>query len=127
MTVVKPDHTRKLLTTLLVLVLSVLACSQPLPDSSTTPVTTPTVSVETPDNSVVESADNTPIWRTTVARPVVNVRAKPDGPILDSLRAGASVEILECTKNWCRIKKPAGWVWRGCLSDNPAKLGCQAK
>lgn len=127
MTVVKAYNTRAILTTVLVLVLSVLACSQPLPSTPTTPVTTVLTTVRvttvTPDNT----SDNTPEWRAVVERPVVNVRAEPDGTVISQLRAGVSVEVLECTATWCRIAKPAGWVWRGCLSDNPKNLGCQAK
>jgi hypothetical protein len=127
MTVVKLYNTRKLRAALLVLVLSALACSVPVPASSTTAVTTPTVSTETPAITVVEDPDNTPVWRTTVVRPVVNVREKPGGKVIATLGTGDTVEIVNCTGSWCQIQKPAGFVFRGCLSDNPARLGCQAK
>jgi hypothetical protein len=123
MTVVRSSNTYAFLTTVLVLVLSVLACRQPLPSKPTTVAVVTTVTTVTPDNTL----DNTSEWMAVVARPVVNVRTKPDGNVISQLRAGVSVEIRECTRTWCRIANPAGWVWRGCLSDNQNNLGCRAK
>lgn len=67
------------------------------------------------------------IWTSTIVRPLVNVRKSPNGPVVDTLRTGAEVEIVKCIDDWCQIVDPPGWVWRGCLSDNPSRLGCTAK
>lgn len=118
---------KRLLLTLLTLALASLACSQPIPNAAPVPTETPLGTALVAEISTPNVLETPNAWTTTIVRPVVNVRDRPDGKVEASLRAGASVEILECTEQWCRIKKPAGWVWRGCLSDNPAKLGCQAK
>jgi SH3-like domain-containing protein len=65
-------------------------------------------------------------WTASVQLPVVNVRDAPNGKVIGSLVAGDSVVIVKCVGSWCQIK-PAGWIFRGCLSDNPANLGCTAK
>jgi len=67
-------------------------------------------------------------WTASVLLPTVNVRDEPNGNSTDDyLTAGQGVSILQCVGNWCEIANPHGWVWRGCLSDNPDHLGCQAK
>lgn len=64
----------------------------------------------------------------TVSLAVVTVRNAPDGiPTGEYLQAGQSVRIVSCSGDWCQIESPNGWVWRGCLSDNPNALGCEAK
>jgi hypothetical protein len=50
--------------------------------------------------------------------------AIPDGLRIASLEAGDAV-TGNCAGNWCKIA--AGWVWRGCTDNNPARLGCQTK
>lgn len=66
-------------------------------------------------------------WKATVSRVHVNVRNKPNGNVVGTLLSGDTVTILECLEGWCRIKDPAGYVWQGCLSDNPNHLGCRSK
>jgi SH3-like domain-containing protein len=68
-----------------------------------------------------------PAQTAEIRLPTVNVRKSPNGPALRTLKAGDQVTILQCVDNWCQIKDPAGWVWQGCLSNNPAGLGCEAK
>lgn len=57
----------------------------------------------------------------------VNVRQEPNGTTVDYVRKGSVVEIVKCDNTWCEIVEPAGYVWRGCLADNPQKLGCRSK
>jgi hypothetical protein len=58
----------------------------------------------------------------------VNVRDVANGnPTGEYIYAGQSVTVLEIDGDWAHIAKPDGWVWRGCLSDNPDGLGCEAK
>jgi membrane-bound ClpP family serine protease len=58
----------------------------------------------------------------------LNVRAEPNGAVVGYLGGGESVTVSECDGSWCHIEQPFdGWVWRGCLTDNPDDLGCQAK
>jgi SH3-like domain-containing protein len=66
-------------------------------------------------------------WTASIELPTVNVRAKPSGKVIGTLKAGQTVTILSCDGSWCLIAKPRGYVFRGCLSDNPKNLGCQAK
>ena len=63
----------------------------------------------------------------TVTEVLVNVREEPNGAVIGALHTGDEVTILNCAGSWCRIDKPSGYVWRGCLSDNPERLGCKAK
>lgn len=103
----------------LALALSVLACNQALP---TTPTAVPVVT----KTAVPVTPDNTPEWLTTVVRPLVNVRKSPNGVVVDALRTGAEVEIVQCSGNWCQIVDPPGWVFKGCLNLDSG-LGCTAK
>jgi hypothetical protein len=109
--------------------LAALACSTPvyLPTATAAPLPTATATLLPTVVKVPTTPDNPPDWTAEIQQPVVNVRKAPNGAVIGTLRAGAQVEILECTLSWCQITKPAGWVWRGCLSDNPAKLGCRTK
>jgi uncharacterized protein YgiM (DUF1202 family) len=112
---------RKLFLALLSLALAALACSSP--DWVPTPTAKPTQTelVEFPN------ALATPTWTASIELPTVNVRAKPSGKVIGTLKAGQTVTILSCDGSWCLIAKPRGYVFRGCLSDNPKNLGCQAK
>lgn len=134
MSVVRPYNsiynTRAILAGVL-LVLSALACSVPVRSQAvpTTPTTTVAATQE-PTTTPVTTPITTPqSWTASVELPTVRVRALPNGdPTGDYLAAGDQVEILRCTVRWCQISKPVrGWVFRGCLSDNPKKLGCEAE
>src|SRR5512138_2488454 len=106
---------------LMILVAVTLACNQAIPTTPTIPPTATRLATKTPEATATSQR------MALVAEPLVNVRTQPGGVVIGALRAGDEVEILECTGNWCRIRRPAGWVWQGCLSDNPADLGCQTK
>lgn len=75
----------------------------------------------------ITNTANAPEWTATVSKAVVNVREKPGGAVIGSLRSGDFVEIVACAEKWCEIVEPAGFIWRGCLSDNPDELKCEAK
>jgi hypothetical protein len=132
MTVVNPLQHRRALISWVVLLLSVLACSVPVPTTVPAWTDTPT--------AVLSAMLTTPIAAMTTAptllvpqtaviiRPVVRVHASPDSDVITGyLSAGDEVTILACEGDWCQIRTPAGFVFRGCLSDNPAGLGCRAK
>jgi hypothetical protein len=95
----------------------------------------------TPEPTATRSATRSPVatttqtWTAEVELPVVNVRDAPcdekgencGEPTGKYLNAGDTVIILRCVYDWCRVKEPVGWVYRGCISDNPKDLGCMAK
>lgn len=112
----------------LVLAVASLACSIPVGNGLPTEEISPSNVLAVPTHTATALPTLTPdTWTAKIVLPTVNVRSEPNGAVVGNVRAGASVEILECTKNWCKIKEPAGWVFRGCLSDNPSNLGCQTK
>ncbi len=110
---------------LLVLVAVSLACSQtistPVPTSFPTATRTATVSTTS------TAAPATLQWTSKISQPAVNVREEPNGTVIDAVTVGTVVTVVQCVGNWCQIVKPAGWIWMGCISDNPNHLGCRAK
>jgi SH3 domain-containing protein len=119
---------RKFVLALSVLALAALACGQYVtPTASPTlpppaPLVTPTpAAIPSPSATVTAEADTA-----RVVVPVVNIRSKPDGEVVRQLEAGDAVVIVGCADNWCEIE-PAGFVWQGCISENPDKLGCEAR
>jgi hypothetical protein len=115
-----------LLTPVMVLVLMALACSIRIPNTQPVPTATNTL-FPTATNTLLTPTPNALGATATVRKPLVNVRKSPNGPVAATLKAGVTVTVLACNGSWCQIKDPAGWVWRGCLSDNPSNLGCEAK
>jgi hypothetical protein len=117
--------------TILILVAASLACMEqivtPTPDtpaaSTRAPLPTPTATV---------TAEVTPmipvIVQTATIQATVYVRQSPssDSEEIGSLTTGQVVEIVKCSGDWCEIK-PKGFVFRGCTSDNPEGLKCEAK
>jgi Predicted solute binding protein len=111
-----------------ILVLSMLACSRQIattvpPTPGTTPSPIPTAT-PVPSTTVTTPSEQ---WTAVVEHVQVNVRAAPAGSVVGVVRSGDSVVILSCDGSWCQIVEPAGYVWRGCLSDNPKGLGCEAR
>lgn len=121
---------------ILILALGILACTKvtPVPNAlgiEGTRVETGTL-VPTPSPSstatalgiIVEPAE-TPnalgITGTVYIREIPNA----DGKILGHLDQGDSALGI-CTGDWCEIPN-AGWIWRGCTTDNPNALGCEVK
>lgn len=121
------------------LLLSTLACGQYItptptakPDNTfynTSPtaqaVVTPIGVTATKSPKPTTPSDNT----RTVVNAVVNVRSSPDNSsgVVGYVEAGTVVRVVSCSGSWCQIQDPPGYIWRGCLSDNPASLKCEAK
>lgn len=116
-----------------ILVLLSLACTQAVQLPTATALPTDT-EIPVPTLKAVKPTLTASVWIATVSRPQINVRSAGCdengdncGEVVGQLESGDQVSIIACDENWCQIEKPAGWVFRGCLSDNPEKLGCSAK
>lgn len=126
----------KIRVTLLVLVLSVLACMEPIatitptgqPDAvfiSDTPTLPPPTQTATIPTSTPLPLSTT--QTATVKAVTVNVRQLPNGEVIGHLEAGQSVTVLECVDSWCQISDPvSGYVFQGCLSVADGQ-GCEAR
>ena len=116
----------KLLAAIGLLAAASLACTQAVQIPTATPLPSPTDTARPtlrPSPSPTAEVDTA-----TVASAAVNVRAEPAGAVIGSLEAGDTVTVTECADSWCKIEQPfEGYIWQGCLSDNPTKLGCQAE
>ena len=112
---------KPILAAILALILAGLACNVYIaPDVPVSPTTKTPASIETAE----------------VASAVVNVRQEPGGAVIGYVEAGQTVTILYCGTdnskddyNWCEIElsEQTFWIWRGCLTNNPLDLGCQAE
>jgi hypothetical protein len=128
-----PDNTLKILTTVLVLVLSSLACMEqvatPTPAvSAAEPAPTPSPVPASATRRAAPSPTAEADVQTAVVRAAfVNVRAMPDGEVIGQIEAGQEVEIVECQDNWCLLVEPAGYVFQGCLSEVAGELRCEAR
>jgi hypothetical protein len=130
-----PDNTLKILTTVLVLVLSSLACMEQVatPAPAVSPSPAPTASPApsaTIAPSVTPRATAEDVQSATVAivrQPTVNVRDAAGGdPTGEYVTAGQEVTVLEIDGDWVRIAEPEGWLFIGCLRDLSEK-GCLAE
>lgn len=116
-------NTRVMVIPTVVILLSMLACNQQV----TTPIPkTPSAALQQPQEPTT-TVTTTPEWTAEVSQVKVNIRSEPDGDVVGYLQSGDRVTLLKCVDNWCQIREPAGWIWRGCLSDNPLKSKCEAK
>ena len=136
MMVTTPDNTRKILTTLLVMVLSSLACMEQVatPTPTPSPVLPTAAATATPEPTrtpAPTATDGGEVVQTATIQATVYVRtaADPNSPEAGSLTTGAEVEIVACEGDWCEIRtnELTGYVFRGCLSDNPEGLRCEAR
>ena len=122
MTVVRTYNTPVLLTTVLILVLSVLACRS---SYLTTVPTTPTKPVVKPPTT----PDNTLTTAQVTASDALHVRAEPMGLVIGYLYHGAEVTLTnKCSEDpagWAQIEwqDAVGWVNAKYLSDNKCKEG----
>jgi hypothetical protein len=94
---------------------------------SATPTDTP-LPVSTSTRQPVST--KTPIARAaTVTAWALLIHAEPnvESTVTGWLLQGDVVTVLECTDKFCKLEQPFGYVWRGCLSDNPGGLGCTEK
>jgi hypothetical protein len=119
----------KALPLLIMLALGVSACLEmPTPNA-------PNASTETPNALGVTKTATQPALLTSTARAatvtawtlVVHVEPDVKSTVTGWLLQGDVVTVTECKDNWCNVRTSelTGWTFRGCLSDNPAGLGCQ--
>jgi uncharacterized protein YgiM (DUF1202 family) len=120
MTVVRTSNTYALLTTVLVLVLSVLACALP---SGTTVPTTPAPTVVKAVTTVPpkpKTSDNTPTT-VQVTATTLHVRTEPMGLRIGYLYSANTVTLTgSCRDGWAQIEwhGKTAWVRAKYLSDN---------
>lgn len=116
---------RFLMLIVLALALAAIACAAPAWAVTSTPVPTLTKPVPTLSRPTANASS----WTAVVGQAVVNVRAERANTarVVGYLEAGDVVDVVQCVGSWCQIREPAGWVWRGCLSDNPRGLKCEAR
>jgi uncharacterized protein YgiM (DUF1202 family) len=113
---------------MIVLAISQAACvmsAMQVPTVTPTPPASPTATAyPVPSSTATEAAQ----VQTVTIQAVVYVRQMPDASsaAIGSLETGERVEIVACDGDWCEIV-PAGYVFRGCTSDNPDELKCEAK
>ena len=118
-----------------VLALSALACGQYVPTITPTPSPVPPTAAATatpePTRTPEPTATDGEVVQTATIQATVYVRtaADPNSPEAGSLTTGAEVEIVACEGDWCEIRtnELTGYVFRGCLSDNPEGLRCEAR
>ena len=116
---------------LIVLSLVTLSCSMqvgstpPQPTLTLTPISSPTKPSKTPLPTHPPTVANA--QTAEVVMPIVNVRQSPNGVVIGYVTVGNSVQIVSCSESWCQVVEPAGYIWRGCLSDNPEGLECRSK
>ena len=130
----------KVLSAVVVLLLSSLACEQAV--VTVTPIT-PAEAVTTPDNTPTPTPTPRPTGTAAadvavvaeIVRPVVNYRDAAGGTVIGNLEAGDTVTVLGCIEDgdlagWCEVEIETEqmfvFVWAGCLSIDSEK-GCQAK
>jgi curli biogenesis system outer membrane secretion channel CsgG len=115
---------------LIVLALATLACGQYVTATPTIPPPSPSATAPAPTATPEPTLASVPAQdaQTATIRATVYVRAEPDAnsPEIGSLMTGEVVEIVTCAGDWCQIE-PEGYVWRGCLSENPDNLKCEAR
>lgn len=126
---------------LLILSVSILACAKTVSTvSPAAPSLQPadTASPQpTPPAPAATSVSIDTVRRATIVKPTVNVRSspasaegEPAGPVTGSLSAGDIVRVISCSRFYCKVSSSGidtGYIWRGCLSDNPERLGCEAR
>jgi hypothetical protein len=123
MTVVRTSNTYALLTTVLVLVLSVLACALP---SATTVPTTPAPTVVKAATTVPpkpKTPDNT-LTTVQVTATTLHVRTEPMGLRIGYLYYADAVALTNvCQNGWAQIawRGSVAWVRAKYLSDNKCK------
>jgi uncharacterized protein YgiM (DUF1202 family) len=120
----------KVLSAVVVLLLSSLACEQAV--VTVTP-TTLAEAVTTPDNTLPPTPTPSPVPTAadvaTILRPVVNLRAEAGGAVVESVTAGTVVTVIECGPEWCQVEymEQIFYVYRGCLDGYADGRGCEAK
>jgi uncharacterized protein YgiM (DUF1202 family) len=115
---------------LLVLVLSSLACMEPIVTATpeVTLTSEPIVTIPaptTPPSSPVPTAADVAV----ILRPVVNLRAEAGGAVVESVTAGTVVTVIDCGPEWCQVEymEQIFYIWRGCLDGYADGRGCEAE
>jgi uncharacterized protein YgiM (DUF1202 family) len=113
---------------LAVLALAALACMEQIAAVTPTPTPSPSSTAPVPTPEPTQTSVPAQDVQTATIQATVYVRQAPDAnsPEIGSLTTGEVVEIVTCAGDWCQIE-PEGYVWRGCLSDNPDGLKCEAR
>jgi hypothetical protein len=115
---------------LIALALASLACMEQIATPTQVPTPSPSSPTPTPAPTATERPRTTEEAVNTVTiRAVVWIRSEPDGVRIGSLETGQSVELISCDGDWCEVRTDilSGYVFRGCTSDNPDELDCEAK
>lgn len=109
-----------------------LACGQYVPTVTPTPSPHPAplskaTQTSTPAPTATATPDNV---QTVTIQAIVYVRQLADrtSTRIGNLTTGQSVELIGCDGDWCHIRTNGldGYVFRGCTSDNPDGLRCEA-
>jgi hypothetical protein len=121
---------KSILATILVILAAILAScnfviSPPLPTLTPAPTSSPL-----PTRTPAPMATGT--GAATVAVVIagsVNVHREPDtkSEVVGWVYSDQKVAIVSCDGDYCLLEQPFGYVWRGCISDNPDNLGCEAR
>jgi SH3-like domain-containing protein len=132
-------HTRILLSGVVIL-LSMLACTQVVAPPSvsgmfTAVAATPSPVPATATRRAAPSATAEADVQTAVVLPVaLNVRQSPGGASTNKyLYSGDPVEVGVCADKWCEIvatidgQEVTGFVYQGCLSEVAGELRCEAR
>jgi hypothetical protein len=99
----------------------------PLPSATSTAKPSPTLRPSPVPTST--PADTATIRATVYVRQSADAASAEVG----SLETGQTVEVLACDGSWCEIEymfeneTVTGFVFRGCLSDNPDNLKCEVR
>jgi hypothetical protein len=105
------------------------ACSAyvtPIPTSTPKPAPLHTVSVPTGTAKAATQAREA--ITVTISQAVVIVRQSAGGEATGKyVRSGERVQIVRCSEDWCEIRKPHGFIFRGCIAELADGLLCQAK
>ena len=127
---------KKPILAILALILASLACevhaAQSVPTVTPVSVVSDTATPEIaslPEAKTPTASPTAPGKDTATIQATVYVRQSADASsdAIGSLKTGDTVEIVKCAGQWCEIKRPSGYVWRGCTSNNPDGLLCQAR
>mgnify|MGYP001605023345 CR=1 FL=1 len=122
---------RRILLTLSVLALGVLACGQIVttPSPTSAPYNTDPLIIATAKQLPSPTAASTP-WVAVVRQFRVYLHKAPGGEVYTDrwLVAGQRVEIVEIRGDWVRVAGPGGgWAFAGCLEGIDSEKGCEAK
>jgi len=138
---------RPILVAFVILVFSILACAKATPEQirkyTATPEPTVTMKEPTQTPSAIRFAEQiavtekpilvaseTPLHdlyhEISILAESVNVRDMPDGDLAGVVLQRGDTARAICAGGWCELEA-GGFVWRGCTSDNPEKLGCEAR